>query len=150
LSYEEGGAVYNDCSICNYVTIGETVMMFTGDIESAAMEKLEKSVRKCNIFKVPHHCGRGEYNRMFMNSCYPDIAITSLGDGYTFNCTTEANRQVFIANNTGLQKWFEDIGDVPNYIVGIMMTDIDMDLSRYGWKFTKNVRRCIRADEGLV
>lgn len=144
------GAVYNDCSLCNYVTIGDVVMMFTGDIEGTAMTALQKSLRKCNIFKVPHHCGRGNYIPLFMNSVFPEIALTSLGDGYTFNCDTEYNRSIFIANNTGLQKWFEDIGNVPNYVVGIMMTDIDMDISPHGYKFTNNVRRCIRTDEGLT
>lgn len=139
---------YNDCSICNYITIGDIVLLFTGDMDITSIRKWNKFMRKCNIMKMPHHCGLGEYDNLFMNSAFPEVCLSSLGINYTFN-SSESNRRVFIDNQNGFQTWLE-MHEIPNYIVGIMDSDIDMEISTSGFKFLTNVRRCIRADENLV
>lgn len=129
---------YNPCSLCCYVTIGTTVMCFSGDINLDVMNSYAKKLRPCNIYKAHHHAVGYATVPLYMNTVYPDAVITMIG---TAMVSGSMGRQ-----SDGLHVWCE-ANDVPNYITGAVGANIKIRVSNGGWKFTSKAHRYIVADE---
>lgn len=138
---------YNECSLCCTMIYGGMVMQFTGDIGTRACGNYYDKLYKCNIFKANHHaCGYAVVPR-FMSAVFPEIVITMAGSGVIYS-TDPAVQAVFATLNNGLQAWCET-EFVPNYVTGVIQSNIYLTINKNSFKFDSDARRCIRADEGI-
>ncbi len=73
----------NDDSLVMKVSYGEVDILFTGDIESKAENRLIASQQdlRSEIIKVPHHGSRTSSSAQFLDAVQPRYAIFSLGKG---------------------------------------------------------------------
>ena len=72
----------NNKSMVLKLSFGESDVLFTGDIEIAAIEELlhkHKQSLDVEILKFPHHGGEKSSSIEFIKSCSPDFAIISAG-----------------------------------------------------------------------
>lgn len=130
---------YNECSLCNYITIGTQRICFSGDIGTRAMNKYKASVLPSQIFKVNHHSIGYAVVPLFLNSLMPDLDITMQGHNLAVNN---------LASNPN-QQWCEN-NHVPNVVTGINEHNIPLYVDEGGYKFLTSCRRLICADEGMV
>lgn len=145
--YARAWVDYNECSLCCTMTYGNTVVHFTGDIGTVACGKYFDKLAKCNIFKANHHaCGYAAVNR-FMSAACPDIVVTMAGSNVIYSTNTNV-QAVFATLNNGLQQWCET-EFVPNYVTGVIKSNIYMTIGKDSYKIDSVSRRCVRADEGI-
>lgn len=76
----------NDDSLVMKLSYGEVDILFTGDIEVTAENRLLKSQQdlKSEILKVPHHGSGTSSSGKFLDAVQPRYAIYSLGKGNQF------------------------------------------------------------------
>jgi competence protein ComEC len=62
------------------VVCGETAVLFTGDIEQEAEERLaETGALASEILKVPHHGSKGSLSERFLHAVDPQLGVVSAG-----------------------------------------------------------------------
>ncbi|MGH7895400.1 MAG: DNA internalization-related competence protein ComEC/Rec2 [Candidatus Binatia bacterium] len=71
----------NDGSLVLRVRFGAVALLLTGDIESAAEERLLRDHRPVEAFvlKVPHHGSRTSSTPAFVEAAHPRVAVISVG-----------------------------------------------------------------------
>ncbi|MBI5375071.1 MAG: DNA internalization-related competence protein ComEC/Rec2 [Candidatus Schekmanbacteria bacterium] len=76
----------NNLSLLLKVSFGGKAMLFTGDIEEPAIEKiLERGIDvKCDVLKIPHHGGRTSASKKLIERTGAGIAVVSAGKGNNF------------------------------------------------------------------
>ncbi len=81
----------NDDSLVLKITYGGVRILFTGDIERGAEERLITSGRdpRAEIIKVPHHGSKTSSSAEFLDAVRPGYAIFSLGERNKFNFPSE-------------------------------------------------------------
>lgn len=79
----------NDASIVLEIAFGETRLLLTGDIESAAQAALTESVGSVEVLKVPHH-GSATSRASFFAGTAPEVAVISVGEGNPYGHPAEA------------------------------------------------------------
>lgn len=68
----------NNAIVCK-VTFNNTKILFTGDIEKIAEDKLKKEDLKADILKVGHHGSKTSTTEEFLNKINPKIALIGVG-----------------------------------------------------------------------
>lgn len=78
------GSNINNSSLVTTVKIYSTKLLFTGDIEEEAENKLlkEDTLYDVDILKIPHHGSKTSSTADFIKKIKPEIAIASLGKNY--------------------------------------------------------------------
>lgn len=82
----------NNSSLVFKMTIQQKTILFTGDIEEAAEEKLIDTYQdrlKSDMLKVPHHGSITSSSSEFIDYVNPDIAIISVGRDNRFDFPSE-------------------------------------------------------------
>lgn len=130
---------YNDCSLCNYLTIGSQRIAFTGDASKTVCEKYKTSVLQCQILKAMHHAVGYDIVPKFMSSVMPNVSVTMLG--YNL-CHSRFGTSKY-------QEWCED-NFVPNVATGINEKTLSLKLTDRGYYWNTSCRRCINADEEIT
>lgn len=74
-------ANYNNNSYCCYVKTGGNIVMFTGDIEKDAIDKLAPIVKHVNLMQFPHHGYGRAFNPDWFNNILPDAVFINNADG---------------------------------------------------------------------
>ncbi len=76
----------NDDSLVIKLSYGEVDILFTGDIETKAENRLIESQQdlRSDVIKVPHHGSRTSSSATFLNAVQPRYAIFSLGQRNQF------------------------------------------------------------------
>lgn len=77
----------NNNSIVAKLEYNEFKILFTGDIEKIAEERLEdiyKKELKANILKVAHHGSKTSSTQKFLDEVKPKIALIGVGDNNNF------------------------------------------------------------------
>jgi competence protein ComEC len=76
-------AAENNRSLVVRIRADGKVLLFTGDIGTAAESELARSVPdlRCDLLKVPHHGSRGSSSDDFVARSKPKIAIVTAGRG---------------------------------------------------------------------
>ncbi len=71
----------NNASLVLRLSYGETVFLFTGDIEKEAEEDLVESgfPLKADVLKVPHHGSDTSNTEAFLRAVSPQVAVVSVG-----------------------------------------------------------------------
>lgn len=145
--YERAFVDYNECSLCCTMIYGATVVQFTGDIGPVACAKYYDKLYKCNIFKANHHaCGYAVVPR-FMSAVYPQVVVSMTGRNVIYS-TDPAIQAVFATLTNGLQAWCER-EFVPNYVTGVIGSNIYITITKDAFKFDSASRRCVRSDESI-
>lgn len=75
----------NNVSIVAKLVSGDDCVLFTGDIEREAEERLLGESIECRYLKVPHHGSNSSSTEAFINAVNPDIAVFSVGNNNRFN-----------------------------------------------------------------
>ena len=78
----ENSTTENNKSMVLKLSFGESNVLFTGDIEIAAIEELlygHKQSIDVEVLKFPHHGGEKSSSIEFIKACSPDFAIISAG-----------------------------------------------------------------------
>jgi competence protein ComEC len=73
----------NNASVVLRLACGETVFLFTGDIEQGAEAALTglAGALPASVLKVPHHGARGSVFEPFLQAVNPQVAVVSVGGG---------------------------------------------------------------------
>lgn len=74
----------NNAIVCK-MTFHNTKILFTGDIEKIAENKLKKEDIKADILKVGHHGSKTSTTQEFLDKVSPQIALIGVGEGNKFN-----------------------------------------------------------------
>lgn len=69
----------NDDSIVCRVVIGDTSILYTGDMETPLEQELMSQFVQCDILKVGHHGSNSSSSEEFLDIVQPSIAIISCG-----------------------------------------------------------------------
>ncbi len=71
----------NNNSIVIRLVHGDNSFLFTGDIELQAQQEMAYSgfELKSTVMKIPHHGGKGGYQKWFYNEVQPEYAVISCG-----------------------------------------------------------------------
>ena len=69
----------NEMSSVIKLTYGENSFLFTGDIESKAIEHLDPQSADCDVLKVPHHGSKTGAIDSFYQKASPEYAVISCG-----------------------------------------------------------------------
>ena len=74
------GKHLNNESVVVRLVCGKTAVLFTGDIEQEAEERLvgRKSLAS-EILKVPHHGSKGSLSERFLHAVHPEVGVVSVG-----------------------------------------------------------------------
>ena len=93
----------NDYSICNYVRIGATRILMTGDILVNAEQRLYERgyISQCDILKIPHHMHENIVSQDFYFAANPTYAISSQ-DRWA--------QQTYYARNSAAVKYLSALG----------------------------------------
>ncbi|HEY3196683.1 MAG TPA: DNA internalization-related competence protein ComEC/Rec2, partial [Nitrospirales bacterium] len=76
----QDGKHLNNQSIVVRLVCGEAAVLYTGDIEEEAEERLaESGVLASGVLKVPHHGSRGSLSERFLEAVSPTVAVASVG-----------------------------------------------------------------------
>ncbi len=77
----------NNRSVIVMAEIYDKRFLFTGDAESVAERLLLKDGinTECDVLKVGHHGSSNSCSKEFLNSCNPDMAVISCGEGNTYS-----------------------------------------------------------------
>ena len=132
---------YNDWSLCAYLTVGNTIICFTGDIGPIGMTKMISlgTMHKANIMTSPHHgWTNGSFSNGyglvpgFINAVLPDIVFTE-------DCNAHANYIDTI--NSPIQTWCQKngVGNYRTYINGSM----DIQIGQQSWEQLGNYKSYI-------
>lgn len=70
----------NDDSIVCYVKIGETTILYTGDMEKGLEDALKSQFYDIDMLKVGHHGSSTSSTQSFINLTTPEIAVISCGN----------------------------------------------------------------------
>ena len=74
------GKHLNNESVVIRLACGRVSVLFTGDIEQEAEERLVNEYPLGSaVLKVPHHGSRGSLHELFLRSVNPDVAVVSVG-----------------------------------------------------------------------
>ncbi len=74
------GKHLNNASVVVRLVCGNTAVLFTGDIEQEAEERLlEAGPLASGILKVPHHGSKGSLSKEFLHAVNPEVAVVSVG-----------------------------------------------------------------------
>ena len=74
------GKHLNNESVVVRLVCGETAVLFTGDIEQEAEERLaETGALASEILKVPHHGSKGSLSERFLHAVDPQLGVVSAG-----------------------------------------------------------------------
>ena len=138
--YYPGGATpsnnYNDYSLCNYLTIGNVNVGFSGDLGWVGQEKCAPTMRKCHIYKAQHHGWDNDPNHLipaYINRVVPDVVFSEDNVGHNAKIDTATSP---------MQTWCERNG-VSNYrtaVNGNMLVHVNED----GWYLGGSYARYIR------
>ena len=80
------GARLNNQSIVLHLACGSSTVLFTGDIESEAenrLVRLSKPLRAA-VLKVPHHGAKGSVYEPFLRAVNPQLAVVSVGQANAY------------------------------------------------------------------
>lgn len=82
-SLQESPENLNDCSIVLMMRTGGVNFLLTGDIEAWGQRKLlsRHPGVDCDVLKVPHQGAADSFDRRFIQSCRPSVAVVSVGKG---------------------------------------------------------------------
>ena len=95
------GDTYNNASLIGYLSIYDTSIFLTGDIEAEVEEKL--ILRPVDILKVPHHGSKSSSTHDFIDALSPDNALICVGkNNYGHPSQEVLNR--YISRNIPLYK----------------------------------------------
>jgi len=130
---------YNDCSLCNYLTIGSQRIAFTSDASKKVCEKYKTSVLPCQILKVMHHAVGYDVVPLFMNSIMPKTCVTMIGNSLARSRFGTSEFQLWCENNF-----------VPNVVTGINEKTLSLKITDKDYLWNTSCRRCINADEGIT
>lgn len=70
----------NECCVCYRVTIGETVVLVTGDLSGEAELLLKDQIGDATILKVSHHGSDTSSLYPFLKAVSPEVSVISVGD----------------------------------------------------------------------
>jgi competence protein ComEC len=74
------GKHLNNASVVVRLACANGSVLFTGDIEQEAEERLVNgSPLGAGVLKVPHHGSRGSLHELFLRTVNPDVAVVSVG-----------------------------------------------------------------------
>lgn len=147
--YEMTVTDYNDCSLCAYLTIGNTSILFSGDISLPVLAKYRKHLRHCTIYKANHHAEGYDVDPVFMGSVSPNIVVTMQGTRMITKTGTASIDSQFYYKSNGLQSWCEKY-HVYNYLTSFNEnTPIGICVNDAGYKFETKVRASNRFEEGI-
>ena len=69
----------NDMSLITKITYGKSTVLFLGDAEEKALQRLTENDAKCDILKLAHHGGYCDMSEKIILDANPQIAIASCG-----------------------------------------------------------------------
>lgn len=69
----------NECCVCYRVTIGETVVLITGDLTGEAELLMAEQIGDTTILKVAHHGSETSSLYPFIKAVSPEISVISVG-----------------------------------------------------------------------
>ncbi|MCH4887743.1 DNA internalization-related competence protein ComEC/Rec2 [Acidaminobacter sp. JC074] len=85
------GDTYNNASLIGYLTVYDTTVFLTGDIEAEVEERL--NLKPVDILKVPHHGSTSSSTPDFIDALSPDNALICVGkNNYGHPSQTVLNR----------------------------------------------------------
>lgn len=92
----------NNMSMCSYLKIHGTSLLFSGDIEEEAEKKISDSIGDLNldILKVPHHGSKTSSTQVFISKVDPKNAVVSVGRNNMFNHPSEEVIERYKLNGT--------------------------------------------------
>jgi competence protein ComEC len=74
------GKHLNNESVVVRLVCGKTAVLFTGDIEQEAEERLAgRESLASEILKVPHHGSKGSLSERFLHAVHPEVGVVSVG-----------------------------------------------------------------------
>ncbi len=76
----EATKIGNECCVCYRVTIGETVVLVTGDLSGEAELLLKDQIGDTTILKVSHHGSDTSSLYPFIKIVSPEISVISVGE----------------------------------------------------------------------
>lgn len=119
ISYYEGLTTdYNNYSIVNYITCGETKILLCGDIRIPAQTRLYNrgDIQECNIINHPHHSADDQVFNDFFVQAHPKYGVASL-NGYTFQTyNARKSGSINITNVIGCKNYCLGYGKIISYI----------------------------------
>ncbi|MBI9015444.1 MAG: DNA internalization-related competence protein ComEC/Rec2 [Clostridiales bacterium] len=69
----------NNASLVAYVTLYESTLLLTGDIESDVEDMIIDQLYEVDILKVPHHGSKTSSTEMFVQNVSPEVAVICVG-----------------------------------------------------------------------
>ncbi len=96
----------NNMSLVSRLTYGETKVIFFGDSEEDAFERLKNLDLECDIFKLAHHGGYSDLSREIIENTNAKIAVASCGKN---NMYSHPNEKILkILNECGIDIYRTD------------------------------------------
>jgi competence protein ComEC len=104
-----GGKHLNNESVVVRLACGSVSVLFTGDIEQEAEERLVSGYPLgSGVLKVPHHGSRGSLHELFLRTVNPDVAVVSVGRGNSYGHPAPAMLDMYRRLNIGVLRTDRD------------------------------------------